>query len=162
MKKKWIAFGIVAALLIAVLVIVLRFTKKQTTGIADGKYMVVDCPEYPDAYIIVKNNSIRIYNIDVNAIYRNEQVESIKKICEDKESGIVLTGEEIEELSDLNKMFVENAYKVDVEKGTKEGTYSYVYSCLSKGNYFGLHFVYDSYNKTIKINNYQKEIVFKK
>lgn len=114
--------------------------QKQTKGIADGKYMVVDCPEYPDAYIIVKNNSIRIYNIDVNAIYRNEQVESIKKICEDKESGIVLTGEEIEELSDLNKMFVENAYKVDVEKGTKEGTYSYVYSCLSKGNYFGLHF----------------------
>lgn len=162
MKKKWIAFGIVAALLIAVLVIVLRFTQKQTNGIADGKYMVVDCPEYPDAYIIVKNNSIRIYNIDVNAIYRNEQVESIKKICEDKESGIVLTDEEIEELSDLNKMFVENSYKVDVEKGTKEGTYSYVYSCLSKGNYFGLHFLYDSYNKTIKINNYQKEIVFKK
>ena len=150
MKKKWIAFSIVAALLIAVLVIVLRFTQKQTKGIADGKYMVVDCPEYPDAYIIVKNNSIRIYNIDVNAIYRN------------KESGIVLTDEEIEELSDLNKMFVENAYKVDVEKGTKEGTYAYVYSCLSKGNYFGLHFVYDSYNKTIKINNYQKEIVFKK
>lgn len=114
--------------------------QKQTKGIADGKYMVVDCPEYPDAYIIVKNNSIQIYNIDVNAIYRNEQVESIKKICEDKESGIVLTGEEIEKLSDLNKMFVENAYKVDVEKGTKEGTYSYVYSCLSKGNYFGLHF----------------------
>ena len=27
MKKKWIAFGIVAAFLIAVLVIVLRFTK---------------------------------------------------------------------------------------------------------------------------------------
>lgn len=60
MKKKWIAFGIVAVLLIAVLVIVLRFTKKQTKGIADGKYMVVDCPEYPDAYIIVKNNSIQI------------------------------------------------------------------------------------------------------
>ena len=40
MKKKWIAFGIVAALLIAVLVIVLRFTKKQTKGIADGKYMI--------------------------------------------------------------------------------------------------------------------------
>ena len=160
MKKKWIVFSMVAAFLVAVLVIVLRFTKKQTNGITDGKYMVVDCPEYPDAYIIVKNNSIRIYNIDVNAIYRNEQVESIKKICEDKESGIVLTGEEIEELSDLNKMFVENSYKVDVEKGTKEG--SYVYSCLSKGNYFGLHFVYDSYNKTIKINNYQKEIVFKK
>ena len=112
MKKKWIAFGIVAALLIAVLVIVLRFTKKQTKGIADGKYMVVDCPEYPDAYIIVKNNSIQIYNIDVNAIYRNEQVESIKKICEDKESGIVLTGEEIEKLSDLNKMFVENRIKI--------------------------------------------------
>ena len=117
MKKKWIAFGIVAALLIAVLVIVLRFTKKQTKGIADGKYMVVDCPEYPDAYIIVKNNSIQIYNIDVNAIYRNEQVESIKKICEDKESGIVLTGEEIEKLSDLNKMFVENAYKVGMSEG---------------------------------------------
>lgn len=44
--------------------------QKQTKGIADGKYMVVDCPEYPDAYIIVKNNSIQIYNIDVNAIYR--------------------------------------------------------------------------------------------
>lgn len=44
MKKKWIAFSIVAALLIAVLVIVLRFTKKQTKGIADGKYMVVEFP----------------------------------------------------------------------------------------------------------------------
>ena len=42
MKKKWIAFGIVAVLLIAVLVIVLRFTQKQTKGIADGKYMIVD------------------------------------------------------------------------------------------------------------------------
>lgn len=114
--------------------------QKQTNGITDGKYMAVDCPEYPDAYIIVKNNSIQIYNIDVNAIYRNEQVEAIRKICEDKESGIALTDEEIEELSDLNKMFVENSYKVDVEKETKEGTYSYVYSCLSKGNYFGLHF----------------------
>mgnify|MGYP006878188295 CR=1 FL=1 len=84
MKKKWIAFGIVAALLIAVLVIVLRFTKKQTKGIADGKYMVVDCPEYPDAYIIVKNNSIRIYNIDVNAIYRNEQVEIGRASCRER------------------------------------------------------------------------------
>lgn len=37
MKKKWIVFSIVAAFLVAVLVIVLRFTKKQTKGIADGK-----------------------------------------------------------------------------------------------------------------------------
>lgn len=70
MKKKWIAFGIVAALLIAVLVIVLRFTKKQTNGITDGKYMAVDCPEYPDAYIIVKNNSIQIKN----SIFRNSLI----------------------------------------------------------------------------------------
>lgn len=162
MKKKYFIYGLVAIILIAILVLVLKFTRIQDNGIADGKYVITDCPEYPDAYIKVKNNTIQIFNLDVNSIYRAEQVENIKKMCANKDLGIYLTDQEIEELSDLNRMFVDNPYKVDLDKGNKDGTYSYVYPCHCKGNYFGLIFVYDSYNKTIKINNYQKKIVFKK
>lgn len=160
MKK--IIYSIVVILLIVVLVVVLKFTKKQPKGIANGTYYVVNCPEYSDAYINVKNNTIQIYNLDVNSIYREEQVNKIKKICSNKEFGISLTDKEIEELSDLNKMFVDNPYEIDWDKCYKDGTYSYVCQCYCKGNYFGLIFIYDSYNKTVKINNYQKKIVFKK
>lgn len=162
MKKKFFIIGIVAIVLAAILILVLKFTRKQTNGFADGKYVITDCPEYPDAYIKVKNNTIQIFNLDVNSIYRAEQVENTKKMCANEELGIYLTDQEIEELSDLNRMFVDNPYKVDLDKGHKDGTYSYVFPCYCKGNYFGLIFIYDSYNKTIKINNYQKKIVFKK
>lgn len=162
MKRKYIISIITVFLLVAVMIVILKFTRKQFNGIADGKYRVVDCPEYPDAYIQVKDNSIQIYNLDINSIYRLEQIEEISKMRENEEIGIFLSDEEIEELSDLNRMFVENSYEVDINKGYKNGTYSYVYKCQCKGNYFGLIFIYDSYEKTIKINNYQKKIVFKK
>ena len=75
-----------------------------------------------------------------------------------------VSDEELTKLSDLNKMYVENAYEIDYEQSeeNKVGTFKYTYFCLSDLNIFGFVLEYDSWNRTIKINSPIREIVFEK
>lgn len=162
MKKK-IIFIVAAVLIIAIPVLILNFVKRTNKGgLENGKYKVTDCKEFPDACIIVKGNTIQLENIDLNSIYREGQLEQIMKIQHEGIADLGYSDVELEEMSDLNKIFIENKFTFDERDITKDGTYTYLYRCYCDGNLFGLYFLYDSWNKTIKINNYQKEITFAK
>ncbi|MBD5158150.1 MAG: hypothetical protein HDT13_11035 [Butyrivibrio sp.] len=138
--------------------------KINSDKMANGIYYAVDFEEYPDAYAVVKGETIQFYNIDLNAIYREEQLNRVYQVHNNENLSfqIEVTEEELLEMSDLNNIFVNNPYQYDLGNGWKEGTFVFYYPCISDRYWFGLHLLYDSWNKTIKINNSQLQITFKK
>lgn len=71
---------------------------------------------------------------------------------------------EIETYSDLNQNFVNNAFNIPYEQSEtfKSGTFEYTYYFYPGNSIFGLVIIYDSFHKTLKINNEIQEINFEK
>lgn len=161
-KKTLIIIGII--LLIAIPFGVNFLLKMNAKKMTDGRYYAVDCEEFPEAYVIVKGNTIQFYNIDLNSVYREEQLDSVykKQDNENMNFNTGLSDEKLFELSDLNDMFVNNKYEYDIDNGWKKGTFTYLFRCMGYGNWFGLSLSYDAWNRTITINNYQLQITFKR
>lgn len=161
-KKTLIIIGII--LLIAIPFAVNFILKINSSKMRNGTYYAVDCEEYPDAYVVVKGETLQFYNIDLNAIYQEEQLNGVYKAHnnENLSSRIDVTEEELLKLSDLNDMFVKNPCAYDMSKGWKDGTFVHVFRCVRYQGWFGLYFIYDSWKGTIKINNSQQQITFKK
>lgn len=159
-----IVFIVIAA--IAILVVVIGITSVNSGEPDAGIYKITDYKEYPDAYIKVKEHSLQFYNIDLNAIYQEKQIEEYNKLI-DKFPDYALSDKEVEEYSDLNAILVEKPYYVDyklLEEDAKTGTFEYTYFIYAGDNNasFGLVLLYDSFHKTIHINNAIQEITFKK
>lgn len=152
-----------AAIVFLMLVIVVG--NASSGRIAEGTYRIRNCSEFPDAYIVVKGNKIQFYNIDLNKLYREEELKDFKAWIEHG-IGVEMTQEQIEKASDLNELFVTNPWEIayDLEGNNKQGTFSYVYFCIVKDTCFGLVLQYDSLHKTLQLNNAdaQKILVFKK
>lgn len=134
------------------------------SGPADGTYRVTNCENYPDAYIVVdgKGKNMRFYNIDLNAIYREDDLANYNKMVE-KGFPVVIEGEELERLSDLNEMFVSHTWTFEDEL-FKKGTFTYGVYCMGSENIFGLVLEYDSLHKTIQImdEDASKNYIFKR
>ncbi|MBQ3513524.1 MAG: hypothetical protein IJA32_06975 [Lachnospiraceae bacterium] len=158
--KKGIKIGIGIILAVALLVAVGFVTKVGGAEITEGTYKIKDCPEYPDAYLVVEDGKLQFFNIDFNAIYQEAQLE-LYKTMEERGAVVPLTKEQLEQVSDLNQMYVVNEYEL-LEEGSKTGTFTYVYWCYQSGYAFGLVFEYDSLHKTVQINNPVKTLVFEK
>lgn len=165
MKKKIITILLLIVIAIAVLVAVIVFSVSNNGELASGTYHITDFEEYPDAYIEVKDNSLQFYNIDLNAIYQKEQMEKYNKFIE-KYPDSAISEEEVEKNSDLNFLFVDNPYYIDYEweGDTKSGTFEYTYFLYPNENNisFGLVILYDSFHKTIHVNNAIQEMTFQK
>lgn len=150
---------------IAFLMIIIAFGNITSGRIAEGTYRVRNCSEFPDAYVVVKDNEIQFYNIDLNKLYREDQLKDFKGWIEHG-IGVEMTEEQIEKASDLNEMFVTNPWKIDynLKSNNKQGTFRYVYFCIVDGTRFGLILQYDSLHKTLQLNHAdaQKILVFKK
>lgn len=163
MKRKiLIILGII--LLLAIPLVVLFTLKMTGKRFANGIYYAVDCEEYPDAYLVVKGKTLQFYNIDLNAEYGQEQLDDIYEAHNNENLlfRIEISDEELLERADLNNIFVNNPYEYNPEKCYKEGTFIYYYPFMTYSNLMRLDIVYDSWNKTIKIMNYQLQITFKK
>lgn len=161
MKSK-IKIIIGAIIAIALLVVCYGIVKIGGAEITEGKYMICDFDSYPDAYIEVKENMIQFYNIDLNAIYQEYQLSNYKKMVD---SGFqsAMSDEQVAKDADLNEMFVNNGYEIDYETDdSKQGTFTYVYFCMSSDNLFGLVLEYDSLHKTIQINSPVMNLIFEK
>lgn len=153
-------------LIVVVLLTVVAIVMIGTGGghMADGTYRVTNCEAYPDAYIVVSRNGkdIQFYNIDLNDIYRESDIEKYHKI---QEKGFLLDiqDEELDKLSDLNAMFVSYSWTLDDDL-FKKGTFTYGAFCMGDQNLFGLVLEYNSLHKTIQIMNQdpEKKFIFKK
>ncbi len=159
-KIKIISILIVSVLLLATMIFVINIGGAQ---IAEGKYKIVGYKEYPNAYIEVKGNYIKFYNIDLNAIYQDGQVDNYVNMIEaGYESD--LSDEQVKTLSDLNEMYVNNSYMIDYQdvEDNKNGTFSYIYFCLQDDHPFGFVLEYNSFDKTIQINSPIKKLLFER
>lgn len=159
--KKIIKISIIAISAIAILVSVILMNYIGGKEITEGTYRIKGYKSYPNAYIEVKGNTVQFHNIDLNAIYREYQLESYKKVLESN-TEVSITEEELEQISDLNELLVENPYEVDYDTDSKSGTFTYIYFCYANGYPFGVVLKYDSFHKTLKINNAVQKIVFEK
>lgn len=162
-KKVLICVGLVCIVLLILGVILIIGTIRgiDYAKIADGTYRVRDCYDYPDAYIVVDGDKLQFHNIDLNAIYQDEQMEIYQEAVESGLAG--MSEERLEKACDLNQMFVTEPYELDyesVDEDNKTGTFTYVYFCLGEQNYFGLVFEYDFFHKTLQVNDPVQTLVF--
>ena len=103
--KKGIKIGIGIIFAVALLIVVIFITQVGGAEISEGTYKIKDCPEYPDAYLVVEDGKLQFFNIDFNEIYQETQLENYKVM---EERGVVVPLEkgQLEQVSDLNQMFV--------------------------------------------------------
>lgn len=162
--KKRILLVIGLILLITFPITICVIFRVSDSDMADGTYHVVDCETYPNAYIIVKGQTVQFYNIDLNATYGDSQFEEVYWMQTRKEAPIDTgyTIEELKQMADLNVAFCENSYNYSKVNVHKQGTFTYWYPCRTDAQFFGLQLIYNSWDRTIKINNYQMNILFKK
>ena len=157
---------IIIILVAAVVLFVAAFLISRAGGskLANGTYHITNSEAYPDAYIVVDGNQIQFYNIDLNALYRDDQMENYRKLVE-RGSIPQLTEEQLEQVSDLNALFVTNPWEMNYDEIVvdKRGTFTYVYFCMVKDTFFGKVLQYNSLHRTIQINdeNPEKVLIFK-
>ena len=161
MKKYKVAIIIILALFILGFAFKLIYIKDGT--ITEGTYQVVDFEQYPDASITVIKDTIQFHNIDLNKIYQAKQLEQYKKTHEINPE-LSYSEKEIDDYSNLNQNFVNNAFSIPYEQSEdyKSGTFTYTYYMYPGNSIFGLVILYDSLHKTLKINNEIQEINFAK
>lgn len=162
--KKGIRISIISIIVIGLLLAAIFISKSGGSKISEGTYYIENCEAYPNAYITVSNNEIQFHNIDLNALYRKEQLENYNKLVE-RGTIAKLSDSVLNQVSDLNYLFVSNAWKINYDEVVmdKNGTFTYVYFCMVPDTYFGKVIQYDSLRKTIQLNDedVDKILVFK-
>ena len=160
--KKRLFIILIGVLMIGALAAALFFNYIGSAEITDGTYRIVDQSEYPDARIVVKNSCMQFYDIDLNSIYSDIEIETYRKL---EELGVVakLSDDKLKEYSDLNAFFVNNPYTIDYDSPliSKTGTFRYTYY-LNVYEPFGLGLYYDCFHKTIRVAKENVVIDFKK
>lgn len=160
MKKKLLLISAII-LAIGVLGILIFFNYVGDEKFTEGIYKVQDCEAYPEAYIEVKDDHIQFYNIDLNALYHDADMEDYNKVV--SMGGIEkLSDEDLARVSDYNRAFVDNPWKMEYNKDKKNGTFVYVNFCMIERSMFGIVVHYDAFDKSIKVFHSGESYTFKK
>lgn len=128
MKKYKLAIIIILALFILGFAFKLIYIKDGT--INEGTYQV--------ASITITKDTIQFHNIDLNKIYQAKQMEQYKKTHEINPE-LSYSEKEIDDYSNLNENFVNNAFPIPYEQAEdfKSGTFTYTYYLYPGNSIFG-------------------------
>lgn len=128
MKKYKLAIIIILALFILGFAFKLIYIKDGT--INEGTYQV--------ASITITKDTIQFHNIDLNKIYQAKQMEQYKKTHEISPE-LSYSEKEIDDYSNLNENFVNNAFPIPYEQAEdfKSGTFTYTYYLHPGNSIFG-------------------------
>lgn len=128
MKKYKLAIIIILALFILGFAFKLIYIKDGT--INEGTYQV--------ASITITKDTIQFHNIDLNKIYQAKQIEQYKKTHEISPE-LSYSEKEIDDYSNLNENFVNNAFPIPYEQAEdfKSGTFTYTYYLYPGNSIFG-------------------------
>ena len=128
MKKYKLAIIIILALFILGFAFKLIYIKDGT--INEGTYQV--------ASITITKDTIQFHNIDLNKIYQAKQMEQYKKTHEISPE-LSYSEKEIDDYSNLNENFVNNAFPIPYEQAEdlKSGTFTYAYYLYPGNSIFG-------------------------
>lgn len=164
MKKKFFkTIGIVVAILISMggLGTLIFFNYVGDGSYTEGKYIIQNCEEYPDAYIKVKGDTIQFFNIDLNALCQDKKMKDYYRSVEKGNTEPFLE-EDLARVSDYNRAFVDNQWTMKYDEYSKSGTFKYVDFCMIEDTLFGIVLHYDSFHKTIEVYYSGESIMFKK
>ena len=152
-----------AVLIIIALPIIFLICFRDNSELEEGIYRIQDNELYPDAYILVQDNSIQFCNIDLNTIFKDEMVERYI-FFQENEYGKLTDKEkmEIDSSIDLNKLLCEQPYQLNYETQIKEGwnEFSNMFCKINSINSFG--YLYHADTKTIFIDGASTQLSFKK
>ena len=128
MKKYKLAIIIILALFILGFAFKLIYIKDGT--INEGTYQV--------ASITITKDNIQFHNFDLNKIYQAKQMEQYKKTHEISPE-LSYSEKEIDDYSNLNENFVNNAFPIPYEQAEdfKSGTFTYTYYLYPGNSIFG-------------------------
>lgn len=128
MKKYKLAIIIILAIFILGFAFKLIYIKDGT--INEGTYQV--------ASITITKDTIQFHNIDLNKIYQAKQMEQYKKTHEISPE-LSYSEKEIDDYSNLNENFVNNAFPIPYEQAEdfKSGTFTYTYYLYPGNSIFG-------------------------
>lgn len=85
------------------------------TEVADGKYWIQDNQTYPDAYIEIKDGKAQFFNIDLNALYKENIAEDYILYLKNYKKQVLSSAEEdkIKNAIDLNAQFCDSSFTLD-------------------------------------------------
>ena len=159
MKKK-----VLLTLIILMIPVILFLCFRNNPKLKEGTYKIQDNKTYPDAYIVVQDNSIQFYNIDLNDLFKEEMVtryiyfqETEYGALTDKEK------EEVEASIDLNKLVCDQPYSLNYETSIRDewNEYSNMFCKINSVNSFG--YLYNTTAKTLSFGGgASSEIKFKR
>ena len=165
MKKKILVIFVLLAILFVVPVVIYHFFYIDNSKISDGKYFIQNCPEYPNAYIEVKDGKAKFSDIDLNDIYQDHVISRFIEVEEGK-NGQKLSDKERKELVEsinLNQKFCSDFFEIEYDilsSHRSKYEYTYIFSMITE--YSGLQCTYDYHEKRITVENEPKELVFQK
>jgi len=154
---------IIAIVLVAVLGAVGIYYFSGHAEVAEGIYKVEGYERYPDAYIEVKDGTAQFFNIDLNALYKDEIVERyIKSLNRDI---TVSERKEIENSIDLNKQFCDVSFVLDYNSPgnfvNSDGIGEYNFGFVTEIDYLAYEYDWKAKNITL-VRGEAGRIVFKK
>ena len=156
---------IIAIVLVAILGAVGIYYFSDHTEVAEGVYKVEGYEKYPDAYIVIKDGTAQIFNIDLNDLYKDGIVERyIEYLGQERE----ITSSErkkIENSIDLNQQFCDVSVDLDYNSPgnfvNSDGIGEYNFGFVTEIDYFA--YEYDWKTKTITLVRPEAgRIVFKR
>ena len=157
---------IIAIVLVAILGAVGIYYFSDHTEVAEGVYKVEGYEKYPDAYIEVKDGTAQFFNIDLNALYKENIVKCYIESIEREREITVSEKKEIENSIDLNQQFCDASFVLDYKPENansinSDGIGMYNFGFITKMDY--LAYEYDWKTKTITLVRPEAgRIVFKK
>ena len=167
MKKIIKRIVIIVVVLIAFIALTAGAIKlfSDHTEVAEGTYKVQNNTHYPDAYLVVNDGKAQFFNIDLNALYKDDIATYYIDYL--KTNNPQLSGEEEKEVRDaidLNKMFCESEFPLDYdpEKSNfidEEGIAHYNFGWVTEMSY--LSYEYDWKKETITLDRGPR-VIFKR
>jgi len=157
---------IIAIVLVVVLGVVGIYYFSDHTEVAEGIYKVQEYEKYPDAYIEVKDGKAQFFNIDLNALYKENIVKCYIESIERERKITSSEKKEIENSIDLNKQFCDVSFVLDYKLENansinSDGIGMYNFGFVTEMDY--LAYEYDWKNKSITLVRPEAgRIVFKK
>lgn len=153
---KYVKIAVVVILFAMVCVgVVWLYTNR--TKVANGKYEIQNNSTYPDAYIIVEDGEAQFFNIDLNAMYKDDIVEDAIAYEKYKKKKLSSYDEQnIEDSIDLNRQFCDNKVALDYSLENcnsyddDSGIGHYNFGWITDMSY--LYYEYDWKNGSIKLS----------
>lgn len=139
------------------------------TKVADGKYKIQDNSTYPNAYIIVEDGEAQFFNIELNAMYKDDIVDDAIRYEKYYKKRELSSDDEqnIRDSIDLNKQFCDNKVTLDYSPENfncyddESGIGRYNFGWITDINY--LSYEYDWKNGSITLNQADtRPVVFRR